>query len=222
MPPTTRKAPQDHQKKAPTKRASRAKAQAQPGPRVEQPAAEAESDSRYGRGWQKGSDTGMADVTLPSGAIALVRNPGMAGLIEAGVLEKLDPLTAMVDQKLVQPASRGQGAGRKSGKVSRDEALAMMEIADRIAPFVIVEPKVALAPTPMCTVCYFEDNDTTKHRPEDGHDFAPKPRDPNVYYTDGIELDDKLATLQYALGGARALESFRDERAAVLDSLASG
>lgn len=170
------------------------------------------SKTTRGAGWRKGADLQPQELTLPSGATCLVAQPGMEALVKAGVIDQVDVLTPLVDVELVQPAKNSGEAVLKLPKgMTADALIAIYELADRITVAVVVDPPVALAPIPTCSVCAWEDTSPATHRPADGHDLNLVPRDPDLYYTDGIAGEDKFAILTFALGGPQTVASFLEE-----------
>lgn len=129
--------------------------------------------------------SGLIELTCPSGQLCLARRPGVNGLIEAGVLNDLDSLTAIVNEKHI---SRVKGEvkidteGIVKDKQSLDSVFHMM---DRIVTYVVVEPKISMTP-----------NDVTTRKPD-------------VIYTDMIALEDRMFIMNFAVGGTRDIESFR-------------
>lgn len=139
----------------------------------------------------------VEDLLCPSGQLALVRRPGVEGLLKAGILHQLDSLTALVQQNL-----DGKNASTEAAldDMMRDpEKLAnMMRIIDKVVCYVVVKPEVQTTP-----------DDITRR--QDG-----------VVYADMVDLEDKLFILNYAVGGTRDLERFRSEHTAGMGALADG
>jgi hypothetical protein len=164
-----------------------------------------------GMGWGKGADLQEQELTLPSGTTCLVKRPQTPELIASGLVDRLDVLTPVVNKWLVQPAKNpddlpnGESTQRK---VTLEDEIVLTELADRVASVTVVDPVLLLAPTPRCTVCGWEGNNLQDHKSEDGHAVQIVPRDPDAYYTDGVDPRDKLAILAWVMGGPRAMESF--------------
>lgn len=140
------------------------------------------------------SGSGLTDLECPSGQTCLVRRPGVEGLVREGVLHNLDTLTSLVQTEHIDRVS-----GKKVQQPRDDEQImkdlldnpAKMDSAfhmvDRVVCAVVVKPEVEMAP-----------NDPTRRRP-------------GMVYTDMIELEDKLFILNFAVGGSRDLERFRED-----------
>ena len=141
------------------------------------------------------------DLTVPSGQTCLVRRPGVEGLVQAGVLKDIDSLSAIVDTEHVQ---RAKGTKPKSDadikNLLNDEAtlVNIIHTMDKIVTYVVVKPEVQMVP-----------NDITSR--EDG-----------VIYADMIDLEDKMFIMNFAVGGTRDLERFREEFDESVASLESG
>ena len=151
--------------------------------------------------WLSGGIGGMQDLTVPSGQLCLVRRPGLEGLIKAGVLRNVDSLSAIVDQKHIKKAKKGQGTGQVDVESIMKDPKALDEIlhtVDKVICHCVVKPEVHMTP-----------NDVTRRK--DG-----------VVYTDMIDLTDKMYVFNYVMGGTRDLESFRGGLDSVVGSLADG
>jgi len=182
MPPTG--VPQD--RKAPRK----TKAKTQPV----QPVVPGE-DPYSPKQWGSSAGPGVEDLTCPSGQRALVRRPGVAGLIAAGVLHDIDTLSQIVDEKHVKRVA-GQPVVDKDTLAADPDALAnVMHVVDRVTAYVVLRPPVKMAP-----------NDPTSR--EDG-----------VIYTDMVDLEDRMFIFNFAVGGTRDLEKFRRESGVALGNV---
>lgn len=188
----------------PTKRQAAKKSASKP--RSQPPAAS--SSTQFGQGWQRGDVSAARELTLPSGAVCLVRQVSTSDLIGAGLLEKLDLLTGIADKEIVQPAQKGKSSPDKVPTLKGSEALATLELCDKVTAMAVVDPKVKLAPTPRCRICNWEGMDENQHT--DDHPVDLVPRDPNVIYTDGIPMGDKFEIMSTAVQGVAALNSFRE------------
>lgn len=182
MPPTN--APQDRK---PRKTASR---RTSPEPtRIEVGSSE---DKYSATSW--GSQVGAAeDLLMPSGQLALVKRPGIEGLIKTGVLNDLDSLTAIVESKHM--GSQRETAKNLMQDVGAIESL--IHAVDRVVCNVVVKPQVFMTP-----------NDITSRK--DG-----------IVYADMIDLQDKMHIFQFAVGGLEYLERFRQQSEAPVGNLES-
>lgn len=186
MPPST---PQDRKtstKKTTSSRARKTTTARSPQPEPQQPPAPGE---KYAAStW--GSIGGMEDLEVPSGQLCLVKRPGVQGLIQAGVLHKIDSLTSLVQSKhinRVNPTPGGATEGINVASLMEDpKALDdIMHTVDRVVCHVVVQPPVHMTP-----------NDVTN-------------RKPGVIYADMVDLIDKMFIFNYVVGGSSDLETFR-------------
>lgn len=144
---------------------------------------------------QWGSVGGLTDLTCPSGQVCQVRNPGPQGLIAAGVIHSLDALTGIVQNELI-PSAEGAPKIDVEKLLKNSEAIAsMMHTIDRVVVHCVVQPKVEMTPS-----------DVTL-------------RKEGVIYADMIDLEDRTFIMQFAMGGTRDLERFREESAKVMGSV---
>ncbi len=133
------------------------------------------------------------DLRVPSGQLCLVRRPGIDGLMEEGVLHNLDSLTSIIQEKHVK---RVKGRKNKDDKLVVDtdtlqkdeEALVgIMHMVDRVVCHVVLKPSIQMTP-----------NDVTR-------------RQPGVVYCDMVDIEDRMFIFNYALGGTRSVERFREQ-----------
>lgn len=197
--PTT---PQD--RKTPAKKATARKAPAK-RTAASQPIPQPQEDptSKYApNAWLSGGVGGLEDVTVPSGQTCLVRRPGMEGLMKAGVLHNVDSLSQVVNEKhLKRVAGKAEEAPDidMSSLMKDDEGMAeVLNVVDKVICYVVVKPEVHRTP-----------DDSTR-------------RQPGVVYADMIDLVDKMALFNFAVGGTREMESFRGGLLDVVGGLEAG
>lgn len=142
-----------------------------------------------------GKNNFLEDVICPSGQMALVRRPGIQGLIMAGALEEMDSLSAVVDEKHIKRVKGQDQVNVESLMGDKEEIAKVIAVADRIVQYVVVKPPLTLPPA--------DDED----------------REPGVLYVDMVDLDDRLFLMNYAVGGTRDAERFRSERAETVGGL---
>ncbi len=139
---------------------------------------------------------GTRDLEVPSGQMCLVRKSSVQALMAAGVIHDLDGLSKLVGTELVAPAE-GKRPTKKA--LSEEDAAKsiladpkkfedLMTLLDKVTCHVVLQPRIERTP-----------NDVTRR--EDGH-----------IYADMVDLEDKMAIFQYATGGIKELETFRDKR----------
>lgn len=152
--------------------------------------------------WLAGGLGETTDLQVPSGQMCLVRRPGVEGLMRAGVLRKMDSLSALVSEKHLKKGRKGTKASEQidiSSLMKDTKSLEnIMHTVDRVVCHCVVKPEVQMAP-----------NDVTRRK--DG-----------VVYSDMIDITDKMFIFNYVVGGTRDLESFRDGLERHLGGLESG
>lgn len=145
-----------------------------------------------------GSVGGTSDLTVPSGQLCLVRRPGVQGLITAGVLHKIDSLTALVNQKHLKKGSTAENPDIDMASLLKDSKGLedLMHTVDRVVVHCVVKPELRMTP-----------NDVTR-------------REPGVIYADMVDLMDKMFIFQYVVGGSSDIDSFRGGLDASVGALA--
>lgn len=134
--------------------------------------------------WLTGGQGLLTDLTCPSGQLCLAKQPGVEGLMQAGVLRNVDSLTGLVQRKHLDP--KGPGGMDMNSILQDDEALAeILHVVDRTVCFVVVKPEIQMTPA-----------DVTR-------------RKPGVVYADMVEILDKMFIFNFAVGGSAELEPFR-------------
>lgn len=140
----------------------------------------------------KGKQNTTEDLLLPSGNVAKVRRPGMQAFVTAGIIP--NSLLGIMMKELErggaqQPFNPDEIVGDIQNNPEKLNDL--MELVDSVLVHCVLEPKVEL--------------------PTKGVE-----RDPNTLYADEVDLEDKFFIFQYAVGGSRDLERFREGSAAML------
>lgn len=135
-----------------------------------------------------------AELKLPSGNVCLVRNPGMKAFLKSGVIP--DPLVGLVRQ-----AISGDTEFDPKQFLQTDEDLEMLfDTLNNVLVEVVMQPKVLPPP---------EDSE--------GKIIPLDARDQSKLYADEVDMDDKVFIFQFAVGGTKDLEKFRQEQTAMLD-----
>lgn len=161
-------------------------------PSAQAPSAE-DPNSRYApTGWLSGGIGTLEDVTVPSGQLCLMRRPGVQGLMVAGVLHNVDSLSAIVKEKHLTAEGK---IDAKSLSEDPADLEAIMHTVDRVICHCVVKPEIAMTPS-----------DVTN-------------RKSGVVYADMVDVGDKMFLFNYAVGGTRDLESFREGLAADVGGL---
>lgn len=142
--------------------------------------------------WNK-VDKGI-DLKCPSGQLCRVTRPGVENLIKLGLLDKLDGLTGLVDQKHIKRVKGGKAPDLDVESLLRDpkSLTAALETMNKIVVHVVLEPHLTL-----------DDADEEK------------------IHINNVDMDDRAFIFQFATGGTNDLEQFRKQREKVTRSLES-
>lgn len=133
---------------------------------------------------------------LPSGNHVRIRNPGMEVFLQKGLIpDSLTPIVRAAVNQGKQPDMEELSSGLLEDKEKLRE---VFELFNSVVIETWVDPSVLPAP-----------------KSEDD-------RDPEKLYTDEIEFNDKVFTFQFAVGGVKNLETFRNQQEEVLASIPTG
>jgi hypothetical protein len=171
------------------------------------------------KSWKGKLNVAGASLDLPSENVALVRQISPQAFLTDGLIP--DPLMPIVSQAI----NTKKGLPPQKLKQIMDDpklVTSAMELFDRTIAYVVLEPKILMPPT--CTECeeYANQPQHKEVKREDFHAYREGPRDPEILYADEVDMTDKQFVFQWALGGVRELEPFREELAAVVGPLSAG
>jgi hypothetical protein len=165
----------------------------------------ATADITTARGWKRSSDVATRNVPLevPSGNTCLVRPVGMQAFIAEGLIP--NSLMGIVTTAL-EAGEKGETVDEDAVveqfiediKADPDRVMDMIRMADACTVYCVIEPKVMPSPK------------------------GAEERDPDVLYVDEVDLDDKMFIMNFAVGGTRDLEPFREAVARGVESLPPG
>lgn len=159
--------------------------------------------------WQTTVKVDGTDLALPSGNIVRIRRMSPQTFLTAGVIPNplLEIITASIRSKRGMPPEKVEEMSKDAEKIQ-----ASLEMFDRVMAYVALSPVVKMPPT--CNHCNQYYNVDERHKDEvreDYHRYDEGPRDPNVLYSDIVDIADKMFVFQFCLGGTRDLESFRSQ-----------
>lgn len=147
------------------------------------------------------------ELPLPSGNVALVRNPGMQHFLRTGVIP--DPLTGMI-RRMISGKEQEIDVG---DFMQDDDTLEMaLDLFDRVLCEVVVQPHVEMPPTKKVE----DDEGNMIEVPDEDA------REEEVLYADEVDFTDKTFIFQFAVGGTKDLEEFLQRQKQMLDSVSSG
>lgn len=172
------------------------------------------ADERYAPSvWGQGAGTTIGeDLVCPSGQTALVIRPGVQGLIEAGVLQNVDSLTSIVNSKHI---SRAKGKPQVDPKTILNDPKAMADIitvVDRVLVHVVKAPQLTLAWTELA-------DGTKQDLNVEERQALSDLKGRTLVFTDQVDLDDKMFIFNFAVGGTRGLDRFREQAAELVDGV---
>lgn len=99
---------------------------------------------------------------------------------------------------IVRQAMSGKPLDLKAEDMTEQHLEDMLALFDAVTVYCVVEPKVLAVPA-------------------DGEERAE-----DVLYVDEVDFDDKQFIFQWAVGGTKDLEKFREEQAATMESVRGG
>lgn len=140
---------------------------------------------------------GLEDLTCPSGQVCLVKRPGIQALMEAGVLRDIDSLSAIINEHIKEVEGDSK-AGAKSFLEDEEAVVNIVHVVDRVLVHCVVKPEILMTP-----------NDPTS-------------REPHKIYADMVDLEDKLFIFNFAVGGTRDVERFREQLVERMGSVEPG
>lgn len=164
--------------------------------------------------------SGLHDVTLPSGATCQARRPGVQGLIAAGLLDNFDQLTALVQTEHIDPKNPRKAAAAKKVTASDipEAAMAVMRdpelmltgfhLMDKLAAYIVVQPPVWI---------------DYQGKEESDEDWERRQREAlqlEAVAVRTIDPDDKMFLMSFATGGSQDLAGFRQGTSELLGNLA--
>lgn len=137
-------------------------------------------------------------LPMPSGLVFRVRRVDLQTFIAGGNIP--NPLMTIVNEALEKGSAADieKMIGVDGGQVDAEMVNEMFESVKRVVTESVTEPKIHPVP---------EDSDE---------------RDDDLFYIDEVDEEDMMFIFQYATGGTDDVESFREEAAASLASVAQG
>lgn len=151
-------------------------------------------------------------VALPSGLAARMVRPGMHEFLKAGFLP--DMLRPTVDKAI----RRGQGLKPVEEKQLLEKAQTAEAIEEIARTYDLVTVRVWLEPR----VLHHEREVLHQNNASTWEIIPAEERDDSMLYTDEIDFTDKAFTFNYAVGGTRDLQRFRQELAGHVEPLHGG
>lgn len=156
------------------------------------------------------------DLLLPSGNTAFVKRPGPTAFLTQGLLP--DSLTPIVQDAI--NTGKGIKKEKMNSLTSSPEGIAsMLDAMDKVLASVVMEPKVLYHRRPVVDEA---GEPILSDGKETFEDIPEEERDDDLLYTDDVDLEDKMFVFNFAVGGTRDLERFREEHAAGMGDIHPG
>lgn len=164
--------------------------------------------------WKQSTLEGM-ELPVPSGHTCRVRRPqGMQVFIEKGVIP--NSLMPIVEEALTGKKPDLDALAREA-MADPSKLRAITELQDAVVVDVVMEPTVA--PIPTFTAQDVEDGNCTEEEVGTLIPFGHEARDDEVLYVDEVDAEDKAFIFQFAVGGTKDIERFRERSAERLAGL---
>jgi hypothetical protein len=151
-------------------------------------------DPTPAKDWKKRSGEGIL-VRVPSGNVAKIRTPGIEVFVTQGVIPNgLMPII-MDSMKRVGPPKDEDLVKMLEDKEALKQ---IIDLSSAVAVYCCIEPEVLPVPA------------------------EGEKRDPDALYVDEMDFNDRMFIFGVAVGGTSDLEKFREQQAAVMESLSDG
>jgi hypothetical protein len=182
-----------------------AKTMAKAGKKAREDAPEVSTAS----GWKKNVQGYPLDV--PSGNVALVRPVGMQAFLVQGIVP--NSLREIAMEAITK---------KKAPQLSMDELEPgqledMLAMFDGVCVYCVLKPRVA--PIPHFTQDDFDNDVCSEDEVGQAIPFGDPRRDEDKLFVDEVDMEDKAFIFQFACGGTRSVEQFREEYTSRLEQL---
>lgn len=159
--------------------------------------------------WKSSKNVEGMPLEVPSGNVALVRPVGLEAFLNKGLIPNSLRDIAM------QAITGKKVPDLKMSELNEEQILNMIKLFDDVTVFCVIKPEVA--PVPVWTEEDVEEGFCTSE--EVGQEIPLGQRPEGPLYVDVVDLEDKMFLFQFACGGTRTVESFREEYARSLEHL---
>lgn len=169
------------------------------------------------------------EYTTTSGAKCLLRDLEMEDIIELGIINEMDSLSALVQTEHIDRVA-GKTKGRKATKLAQQKAeeaerrslIQLMSDKEKFGQISNVLNKIVMrcVISPQILDPWITDpNIIDDENPEGRRKLTRDERDPDAAYIDYIDLPDKMAIFGKVFQSMDNLEKFREESQADLGSV---
>lgn len=137
--------------------------------------------------WKKDAENiGLVDLEVPSGKVCQVKPIGMDAFLSAGLIP--NSLMAIVRAGMTATDDREQVVDELMEDVNGEQLVDMMRMFDAVTCHVVIQPEVHPVP---------ERESDRRH---------------DLLYVDEVDVNDKFFIFNFAVGGTRDLERFRQQQ----------
>lgn len=153
------------------------------------------------------------ELIVPSGNVALVRPVGMQAFLDKGLI----PNSL---REIAMEAIKGKKAPEiKTENLDSEQIQNMMQLFDSVTVYCVLQPEVL--PVPLWTAEDHEDGHCTEEQV--GQPVPYKQREEvDALWVDDVDMEDKQFIFQFACGGTRSVEQFREEYERSLERVSGG
>lgn len=163
--------------------------------------------------WKK--DAGGFPLEVPSGNVCLARPVGMDAFLQKGIVP--NSLRAIA----LEAVTKKNAPELTMEDVDEQKLNDMLQLFDAVTVYCVLEPKVT--PAPLETIIHPPDDDhKTEWEEKKIIPIGDPRRDDDLLYVDEVVLEDKAFIFNFACGGTRNVEQFREEYASRMGNLSGG
>jgi hypothetical protein len=172
--------------------------------------------------WTPAGRAAQREYTTSSGSKCLIRDLELEDVVELGLIDQMDSLTAIVqtdhldrvqkgkkpeDRKSKQP-TKAQAAADEERQLremlrNKDSFEKIKEVVDKVVSQCVVEPK-------LYDPWIDDPNAVTADNPRGRRKLDADERDPERAYLDYVNFVDKMGIFQEVFGGMESLQQFRE------------
>lgn len=163
--------------------------------------------------WKKPSKG--VELEVPSGNVALVRPVGMQAFLQKGIIPN-----SLRDIAMEAISGKKTAPQMKMDDMSSEKIEDMLVLFDSVTCYCVIEPKVT--PVPVWQNANPDGEYFTNDERKVGQVVPLPERDSEPLWVDEVNLDDKIFIFQFACGGTRSVEQFREEFSLSLDAVSRG
>ena len=164
--------------------------------------------------WKAKAQEGY-ELQVPSGNVALVRPVGMQAFLDKGLI----PNSL---REIAMEAIKGKKAPKlKTDDLDEEQIANMMQLFDDVTVYCVLQPEVVSVPLWQNLdpdEDYFSEDEAKVGQP------VPYKRREEIdaLWVDDVDIQDKMFIFQYACGGTRSVEQFREEYERSMERISGG